>query len=1145
MASVNWGEIARSGFDAFGNFQGGWEIGSPSEGGGYETFTNILNFAGQVAPTLGPAGAAFGIGLNQAAAANNTVSAINKFNNGTMQPSDVLQVTGAVLGGLAAAAVILGGSVPIGIAATIAIIGLAGGPFAKDAVNEAIRALNDQVHGGDDTYDNSSGGAGGSLGGNGAAGAIGFGGADAAADATQPPPVRDPLVLDLDGDGIETTSPLDGNGIVFDHDDDGVKTGTGWIKPDDGWLVMDRDGNGTIDSGRELFGVDTIKSNGQTATDGFDALRDLDANNDGKIDASDGMFANLRIWRDLNQDGICQANELSTLLDNYITSISVIPKNVRIDLGNGNIQTGEGTFTRSDGTNGSTGTTTGKASNLDLVVDTFRREFIDKIPLTDQAELLPGLRGSGRVRDLSEAISLSTDLGDWVQTYIGYTSRQDQINAMDGFIEKWANTSDMKSLKEQADALAGSGVELTYHFGGLTKGTTAYDDFLRKLSIVERFMGFTYGGTSGQPRYTLLNAESGSIRVTLGSEQVANISLAYDRFKMDIYESLLLQTRLSSYFDKLDITLTGGQVVLAFQPLETAFKSAIAANPREGIIDLIEFLSAAGETRLKNLNWNATDFLISQISNLPDLGAFTEELSSWTVRFAASTEHKLTGTVRSDILLGTAGADLLYGGLGDDVLIGKGGTDVLEGGSGNDILDGGTGNDILNGGSGDDIYVFNKGSGADTIIEQSSTTQDILRLGNGLEMTDTLVERIGNSMRLSWGNGDSVLLQDYFSSTSYRVERIEFADGTVWGIEELMPRLIQQGTSGKDTIWGVSDYANRIDGLDGDDKLYGGNLDDVLEGGVGNDTLEGRSGNDILDGGTGNDILNGGSGDDIYVFNKGSGADTIIEQSSTTQDILRLGNGLEMTDTLVERIGNSMRLSWGNGDSVLLQDYFSSTSYRVERIEFADGTVWGIEELMPRLIQQGTSGKDTIWGVSDYANRIDGLDGDDKLYGGNLDDVLEGGVGSDTLEGRSGNDILDGGAGNDALNGGTGNDTYLFGKGAGFDIVNNSGSGSADNDRIVIGAGVSEDQIWFERIGNDLQLTLFETNDKLLVSNWYSGSSYRIDGIDLGNGKHLLEGQVDALVSAMAAFAPPASGQTTLPPNYQTVLNPIIATNWQ
>ena len=59
-------------------------------------------------------------------------------------------------------------------------------------------------------------------------------------------------MFDLDGDGVEL-APADGS-VLFDHDADGVRTGTQWVRPDDGLLVRDRDGNGTIDSGRELFG---------------------------------------------------------------------------------------------------------------------------------------------------------------------------------------------------------------------------------------------------------------------------------------------------------------------------------------------------------------------------------------------------------------------------------------------------------------------------------------------------------------------------------------------------------------------------------------------------------------------------------------------------------------------------------------------------------------------------------------------------------------------------------------------------------------------------------------------------------------------------------------------------------------------------
>lgn len=130
---------------------------------------------------------------------------------------------------------------------------------------------------------------------------------------------RDPLVLDLDGDGIETT-PADGS-VLFDHNANEQRTATGWIAPDDGLLVLDRDGNGTIDNGRELFGDNTLKSNGELAINGFDALADLDTNQDGLFDSNDAEFANVRVWQDVNQDGISQSNELFTLDQLNIESI--------------------------------------------------------------------------------------------------------------------------------------------------------------------------------------------------------------------------------------------------------------------------------------------------------------------------------------------------------------------------------------------------------------------------------------------------------------------------------------------------------------------------------------------------------------------------------------------------------------------------------------------------------------------------------------------------------------------------------------------------------------------------------------------------------------------------------------------------------
>lgn len=126
------------------------------------------------------------------------------------------------------------------------------------------------------------------------------------------PPRADPLVLDLDRDGIETIGIGSAANVLFDHDGDGVKTATGWVKADDGMLVLDRNGNGTIDNGGELFGDQTLVG-GVKAANGFAALSAEDTNKNGKFDAGDANFTKVRIWQDKNSDGVSQTDELRTL----------------------------------------------------------------------------------------------------------------------------------------------------------------------------------------------------------------------------------------------------------------------------------------------------------------------------------------------------------------------------------------------------------------------------------------------------------------------------------------------------------------------------------------------------------------------------------------------------------------------------------------------------------------------------------------------------------------------------------------------------------------------------------------------------------------------------------------------------------------
>ena len=153
----------------------------------------------------------------------------------------------------------------------------------------------------------------------------------------------DPLVLDLDGDGIETSSLTQG-GVHFDMDGDGFAELSGWVGADDGLLVYDRDGNGKIDDISELFGA--------PGGSGFGELRLLDDDASGVIDAGDVVFDKLQVWRDLNQDGVSQTGELFSLDELGITSIDAIGAPLNVTAPSGTLLRETATFTRADGSTG-------------------------------------------------------------------------------------------------------------------------------------------------------------------------------------------------------------------------------------------------------------------------------------------------------------------------------------------------------------------------------------------------------------------------------------------------------------------------------------------------------------------------------------------------------------------------------------------------------------------------------------------------------------------------------------------------------------------------------------------------------------------------------------------------------------------------
>ncbi|WP_370578625.1 calcium-binding protein [Snodgrassella alvi] len=870
----------------------------------------------------------------------------------------------------------------------------------------------------------------------------------------------DPLVLDLDGDGIETVAAGGFKGAMFDHDKSGIQTATGWVKPDDGFLVVDRNGDGIINDGSELFGDGTILSDGSKATNGYQALSEFDSNGDGIINDEDVNFNQLKVWRDLNQDGISQENELFTLKELGIKSLKLQYEDTNTALGNGNILAQKGSYETIDGTERTMG-------DLNFMYDSLYSKFTNHIDLTQEQMQSANLRGIGRLRDLREAAALSKDLASVLEQYSKAKTKEEQLKLLDSLIIEWAKTDPAfdinKSIALSEDWVITSGEGIGLTPGQVNRGQhtpsnewiASFQELTKKVNILN-----TYTGQTSSKFYALTETDQQNLLNAIRS--------SYDNMAQGIYEGLLFQTRLKQYITQIDYFKQDSQYIADYSGVATQFDKVFQENPLTAFNDLIELFAYKPEIRNE---WVESNSIFAQYIQYAEINNLTTD---WFNQIDQKT------LLKAGIYIGSNNDDIIKN---NNIIFGMDGNDSIIGNNSNNILFGGNGNDYLEGGKGNDIYIFSKGHGQDRIY-------DIEGASDTIQFTDVNSDEVkfrkdkNDLIIYDYNKGDSIRVTDFFYSDTYAIENFVFKDKS-FTLDDLRTKgMVLYGTTGNDSIT-LKNGRAIIYGGDGNDTITTGDSNDVLNGGDGDDSLYAYGGDDLLDGGAGNDYLVGGEGNDTYVFAKGHGQDKIYD--------IKGADTIQFTDVNSDEVkfrkdkNDLIIYGYNEEDSIRVTDFFYSDTYAIENFVFKDKS-FTLDDLRTKgMVLYGTTGNDSIT-LKNGRAIIYGGDGNDTITTGDSNDVLNGGDGDDSLYAYGGDDLLDGGAGNDYLVGGEGNDTYVFAKGHGQDKIYDIKG--ADTIQFT---DVNSDEVKFRKDKNDLIIYGYNEEDSIRVTDFFYSDTYAIE----------------------------------------------------
>ena len=471
----------------------------------------------------------------------------------------------------------------------------------------------------------------------------------------------------------------------------------------------------------------------------------------------------------------------------------------------------------------------------------------------------------------------------------------------------------------------------------------------------------------------------------------------------------------------------------------------------------------------------------------------------------ASDTFNIAVAIKDVTLTGTTGADNLVGGAGNDTLSGLAGNDTLTGNAGNDRLDGGTGNDTMKGGIGDDVYVVD--SLSDVITENASEGIDTEESGISITLATNVENLTLTGTGAITGTGNILANVITGNSAANTLKGLAGDDTYIVGTGDT---VVENAGEGTDTVkanitWSLASSAN-VENL----TLTG----TTAINGTGNtiaNVLIGNSANNTLDGGAGIDTMIGGAGNDTYVVD--NSADVITENAAEGTDLVQSsatyilsGNVENLTligSAAINATGNILdNVLTGNSGVNVLKGLAGNDTYVV-----------GTGDTVTELAGEGT---DTVqsgitWTLAANVENLT-LTGTSAINGtGNAD--------GNAIVGNSATNTLDGGAGNDTLSGGAGADIYRFGAGYGVDTIIENDSTANVKDAVQFVGTVTQSKVTFSHVGNNLEVLLNGTADKLVIQNFYVSTANHVEQFRFTDGTVVLDTSLQNLTAAMAQFS--------------------------